>query len=67
MSLSCLDCGKLYAEFPLDSTLPDEQWRMIHESDGGLLCANCMVLRASKLPGVIAIRMQIEFARESSI
>jgi hypothetical protein len=35
---------------------------MIHNSEGGLLCANCMVERASHLPGAVAVRMQIEFA-----
>ncbi len=60
--VKCLDCGKPYSEFPLDSTLPDEQWRMIHNSEGGILCANCMVARAAKLPGTIAVRMRIEFA-----
>ncbi len=60
--LACLDCGKVYRDFPLDATLPDEQWRMIHDSEGGILCANCMVARAAKLPGAVAVRMQIEFA-----
>lgn len=60
--LACLDCGTPYQSFPLDSTLPNDQWRMIHDSEGGILCANCMVERASKLPGAVAIRMQIEFA-----
>lgn len=60
--LACLDCGKPYRDFPLDSTLSAEQWRLIHDSEGGVLCANCMVARAAKLPGVVAVRMQIEFA-----
>ena len=61
---ACLDCGKPYSDFPLDATLPDEQWRMIHDSEGGLLCANCMVARLAKLPGAIAVRMRLEFAKE---
>ena len=61
--LKCMDCGVPYREFPLDTTLPDEQWRMIHDSDGGVLCASCIVRRAAKLPGVIAVRAVIEFGR----
>ena len=60
--LACMDCGKPYADFPLDATLPDEQWLMIHDSHGGVLCANCMVARAAKIPGAIAVRMFIDRA-----
>ena len=60
--LTCMDCPKLYRDFPLDSTLPDEQWRMIHNSEGGVLCANCMVARARKLPGAVVVHIRIEFA-----
>ena len=56
----CMDCGLPYSGFPLDATLPDEQWKLIHDSHGGLLCANCMVGRAAKLDGAIAVRMFIE-------
>jgi hypothetical protein len=62
--LSCMDCGLPYSMFSVDSTLPDEQWRMIHDSEGGLLCAQCMVERASKLPGVVAVRMRIDFGED---
>lgn len=62
LMVACMDCGLPYADFPLDTTLPDEQWRMIHNSEGGLLCASCIVKRASRLPGVIAVRAIIEFA-----
>jgi len=57
----CMDCHKPYKLFELDTTLPDEQWLMIHPSDGGVLCANCIVARASKLHGAIAIRAYIDF------
>lgn len=63
--LACLDCGFPYPDFPIDTTLPDEQWRMIHDSEGGILCASCMVKRASKLQGIIAARMRLEFANQS--
>jgi len=61
--LVCEDCGLKYQDFPLDTTLPDNQWKDIHpEGDGGgILCANCMVKRGSHLPGVIAARMVFEF------
>lgn len=59
---ACMDCGKPYASFPLDTTLTDDQWRMIHDSEGGILCANCMVERAARLSGAIGCRMHIELA-----
>lgn len=60
--LTCMDCSAVYEEFPLDTTLPDEQWRRIHPRDGGVLCASCIVKRAAKLPNVVAVRAVIEFA-----
>ncbi len=63
----CKDCGLPYQEFGLDTTLPDEQWLMIHpEGLGGLLCANCIVNRASHLSGIIAARMILEIAVEKA-
>lgn len=61
---ACMDCGKPYSEFRLDTTLPNDQWLMINGANrfNGLLCANCMVRRASELPGIIAARMVLEFA-----
>lgn len=52
----CMDCGKLYENFGLDTTLPHNQWLMINPDDHGLLCANCIVLRAAKLPSITAMR-----------
>ena len=66
MIAACMDCGKLYDNFPIDSTLSNEQWRMIHDSQNGLLCAGCIVGRASCLPGVVAVRMRIEFVPETT-
>lgn len=56
----CLDCGLAYRDFPLDLTLPDEQWRMIHPDGNGVLCANCIVKRAAAIHGAVAIRATIE-------
>lgn len=60
--IHCEDCGLPYSEFGLDTTLPNLQWEMIHpENDGGgVLCASCMVKRATKIKGVIAARMVFE-------
>ena len=61
MVLKCEDCGLPYQDFGLDSTLSHEQWAMIHpKGEGGLLCANCMVSRASHIDGAVAMRMQID-------
>lgn len=65
-TLSCMDCGVPYADIPLDATLSDEQWRMIHDSEGGILCASCMVARAAKFPGAVAVRMRIEFNEQAT-
>lgn len=65
MGLSCEDCGLSYQDFGLDSTLPNDQWAMIHPTGGGgILCTNCMVNRASRLDGAVAVRMHIEFSGE---
>jgi hypothetical protein len=59
---ACEDCNKLYSHFGIDTTLSNEQWLMIHpESSEGILCANCIVERASRLSGVIAARMRLDF------
>ena len=63
--LSCMDCGKPYRDFPLDTNLPNAQWKMIHNSDGGVLCANCMVERISRLPKAVAVQARIDFAEPS--
>ncbi len=53
--LACDDCALPYAEFPLDLVLPDEQWEAIHPAEAGVLCAQCIVRRASKVPGVTVV------------
>lgn len=67
LKAKCLDCDKPYEDFGLDMTLPDHQWLMIRPEKDGLLCANCIVKRASKLPKAIAVRavidMPVEFLR----
>jgi len=58
----CRDCLLPYINFDLDTTLPDDQWREVSKGVD-LLCANCIVKRASKLPGVVATRMVIEIVK----
>lgn len=59
----CMDCGLLYSEFGMDTTIPHSQWEKIHPGSegGGILCANCMVKRAAMLEGKIAARMFFDF------
>lgn len=58
--LVCLDCSLPYDEFGMDTTVPNLQWEMIMGHEGGILCASCMVKRASKIRGVLAARMVFE-------
>jgi hypothetical protein len=59
MVAKCKDCNMPYDEFQLDSTLPDDQWSMIAKTEE-ILCANCIVKRASRLPGIIAVRFYLD-------
>lgn len=58
--LGCMDCGMPYREFPLDLLVPRGQWLAIHPGEDGVLCANCMVRRASRLPGAVVVHAVIE-------
>ena len=58
--VGCLDCGMPYGgQDWLDLVLPRWQWLEIHPADGGVLCANCIVKRASKIPGAVSIHATI--------
>lgn len=48
--LQCHDCGSQYEFLGLDLVLPDQQWKAICP-EGGILCANCICQRASRLGG----------------
>lgn len=62
ISISCDDCGLPYDEFGLDTALPNNQWADIClDGNASLLCANCIVKRASKFHGAIAARMVIDY------
>lgn len=61
--VKCLDCNKDYdSEMSLDLVIPRDQWLLIHPDDGGVLCANCLISRASKLKNVINLTALITFA-----
>lgn len=64
-TVACEDCQKPYALFGLDTTLPDDQWEKLMPGrvGGGILCASCIVTRASRLPGAIALRAHVELHR----
>lgn len=49
--VKCLDCGAPSGDEPLALIIPRKQWLLIHPNDGGYLCAHCMIVRASRLPG----------------
>lgn len=63
---ACLDCGKPYGEFGLDTVLSDDQWALImgqpdsKDDPGGLLCGNCIVARASRLGYFVRARLVLE-------
>jgi len=59
----CKDCGKPYETFGLDIYLNDEDWEKIQPEKDGLLCANCIVKRASKIMGVIVIKMELDYRK----
>ena len=59
----CLDCK---TEVPsIDLAIPRQQWLLIHPDDGGVLCPNCILKRAAKLPNVINLTARITFANDS--
>lgn len=47
--MQCIDCGLDYSEFGVDLVLPDQQWKILFPEESGLLFANCICKRASKL------------------
>lgn len=61
-AVKCLDCGLDYEYFGMDTLLPRWQWLLIHPDEGGLLCANCIVKRAAKIPGAVGLHATIGIA-----
>ena len=61
----CYDCGMDYGGADwIDTVLPNEQWKTIFPEENGILCANCIVKRASKLDGIIITKMILVFASD---
>jgi len=57
---SCRDCGVAYgSENWVDTVLSDEQWALIFPEHDGILCANCIIKRASKIDGIIRADMRL--------
>lgn len=63
--MPCIDCQCPDEEMPLDAVLTGKQWNLICPG-GGVLCASCIVKRASVLPGVINLTARITFAEDFS-
>lgn len=60
----CNDCLMPYGEHDwIDTVLPDRQWKII-APDGGILCANCIIKRASKLNGIVGAEMKLIFSSD---
>ena len=58
----CIDCGMIYGGSDwIDTTLSTYQWSVVCP-ENGILCANCIIKRASKINGILAARMHLEFA-----
>lgn len=60
--MKCSDCGLSYPFEGLIVMLPDEQWKTIYPENGGqgVLCANCIAERATKVEGAVRISASIE-------
>ncbi len=58
--VGCKDCGLPYDDFGLDTVLSRLQWSTVSDEIEDILCANCMVKRASKFNNVIVTHMFFE-------
>ncbi|MFA6661796.1 MAG: hypothetical protein WCS56_02030 [Bacilli bacterium] len=59
----CNDCGMFYGDGDwIDTILTHDQWLLIAKREE-ILCANCIVKRASKI-GVISIKAKLMFAED---
>lgn len=65
VKVKCLDCGMEYGgEDWIDTVLPNEQWETIFPEGNGILCANCIIKRASKLDNIIIAKMTLTFVKD---
>lgn len=58
-----MDCGAKHGTFR-EMLLPRSQWLMINPADAGMLCANCMLQRADKLPGQVGVVALLTFQKD---
>lgn len=59
--LTCIDCDRLYKDFGLDVVLSNDQWKLIHPDEKGVICAQCIINRASKIKDVVTVNLTLEF------
>jgi hypothetical protein len=50
MTTNCEDCGLAYQDFPMDVTIPNDQWtELTGYTDGeGILCGGCIIQRGTE-------------------
>ncbi len=58
----CEDCGLLYHDFPMDVTIPDDQWIELtgYIEGEGILCGACIIQRGKEKYGVARLRFEGE-------
>ena len=62
----CDDCGMLYGEDDwVDTVMPHFQWKII-SPENGILCANCIVKRASKLENIRILKTELIFSDDDN-
>lgn len=63
--VKCKDCGQSINDLGMNTIMPDNQWYELCCYTGvgtdAILCPNCMVKRASKLPGALVTYLAIDF------
>lgn len=64
---ACMNCGRERDTWPLDVVVPDDQWRQLTGRDDGrgILCLDCMLARAARLPGVTMAKLTFAAKYES--
>lgn len=55
---NCLDCGGPNTQ-RMSMIFAREDWLKIHPKDAGVLCANCIIRRAEKLPDIFCVQARL--------
>ena len=65
-TVSCEDCSLPYQDFPMDITIPDNQWTEItgYTEGEGILCGACIIQRAVGKYGVGRLRFERPIANK---